>query len=471
MIIAPQALTNNSWPVWDSKALIICKKGNTEGIEFSMYNKEEADEAILFQCQVYEADFPEAGSDWIEFSVSADTDKEAKIVGDLELVFKIKISDCANDKMSTREDLHNFCQDSDTMAYSEQELIDGEEERDNALLQCWRNKAGSSKAVLWIIGRNDCFMHPNVAKSLFTERGYDLYVLNYSATGMCRKRGWVVSLKQDETVFYDYLSSVENSPIFFSFYQTSSHFNSHNHEGDCNLYLDQIDGAISLINSHQNYDKVVGYGHSTGGAILINYLMKMGDDYFDGFIFNAPFLDWNNAGGTMTEMLGENVLGLMENFGVLSNDRKFGVVPTPERFEEPSVYLGDEIVLSAWSAKLWSQYFFDFRCRTLYSVPITVGFANSMTKVQNEIIEMKNDKKFITFKPVACIASRADDTLSAKETLNRIDFVGPARCELELRHNAHDVFLSTEKSDVDMAVDMVHDWMDAHGYATLKRKP
>jgi hypothetical protein len=315
-------------------------------------------------------------------------------------------------------------------------------------------------------------MHPNVAKSLFTERGYDLYVLNCSATGMCRKRGWVVSLKQDETVFYDYLFSVENSPIFVSLYQTSSHFNSDNHEGDCNLYLDQSDGAISLINSHQKYDKVVGYGHSTGGAILINYLMKMGDDSFNGFIFNAPFLDWeDNADGTMTEMLGENVLGLMENFGVLSNDRKFGVVPTPKRFEEPSVYLGDEIVLSAWSAKLWSQYFFDFRCRTLYSVPITVGFANSMTKVQNEIIEMKNDKKFITLKPFACIASRADDTLSAKETLNRIDFVGPARCELELRHNAHDVFLSTEKSDVDMAVDMVHDWMDAHGYATLKRKP
>ena len=77
-----------------------------------------------------------------------------------------------------------------------------------------------------------------------------------------------------------------------------------------------------MINSHQKYDKVVGYGHSTGGAILINYLMKMGDDSFNGFIFNAPFLDWeDNADGSMTEMLGEIVLGLMENFGVLSNDR------------------------------------------------------------------------------------------------------------------------------------------------------
>ena len=162
VIKAVRALT--SLGLKEAKALV---EGAPKTVKEAV-RKEEADEAILFQCQVYEADFPEAGSDWIEFSVSADTDKEAKIVGDLELVFKIKISDCANDKMSTREDLHNFCQDSDTMAYSEQELIDGEEERDNALLQCWRNKAGSSKAVLWIIGRNDCFMHPNVSISLFT---------------------------------------------------------------------------------------------------------------------------------------------------------------------------------------------------------------------------------------------------------------------------------------------------------------
>ena len=41
----------------------------------------------------------------------------------------------------------------------------------------------------------------------------------------------------------------------------------------------------------------------------------MGDD----FIFNAaPFLDWwDNTDGAMTEMVGENVLGLMENFGVV----------------------------------------------------------------------------------------------------------------------------------------------------------
>ncbi len=198
-----QALTNNHWPVWDSKGLIICKKGNTEGIELTMYNEEEDAENILFQCQVYSDDFPEIGGDWVEFAIGADSDTEAEMVGDLELVFKMKVSEIADDKIVSREELHDFCQSSETIGYSE-EVIEGEFERDNALLQCWRSISGTnSNAVLWIIGRNDCFMHPHVAKALFTERGYDLYVLNYSANGMCRKRGWVVSDKCKENVLFE----------------------------------------------------------------------------------------------------------------------------------------------------------------------------------------------------------------------------------------------------------------------------
>ncbi len=62
----------------------------------------------------------------------------------------------------------------------------------------------------------------------------------------------------------------------------------------------------------------------------------MGDD----FIFNAaPFLDWwDNTDGAMTEMVGENVLGLMENFGVVLcvqwQEIWRGAYTTPERFEE-----------------------------------------------------------------------------------------------------------------------------------------
>ena len=51
-----------------------------------------------------------------------------------------------------------------------------------------------------------------------------------------------------------------------------------------------------------------------------------------------------------------------------------------------------------------------------------------------------------------------------RDTVRVIDSVSPARCELELRHNAHDVFLSTEMENVTMAINMVKVWMDANGF-------
>jgi hypothetical protein len=65
---------------------------------------------------------------------------------------------------------------------------------------------------------------------------------------------------------------------------------------------------------------------------------------------------------------------------------------------------------------------------------------------------------------MVCITSRADDTLTAKETLARIDIVGPNRYEIELHYNAHDVFLSEDEKDVSMAVEMVKVWMDSKGF-------
>ena len=220
------------------------------------------------------------------------------------------------------------------------------------------------------------------------------------------------------------------------------------------------------MNSKLKYDKTVGYAHSTGGPVLINYLMKYGDDAFDGFIFNSPFLDWSAdaVGSEIAETVLEHLKAPMA-FGMISYDTKMGACETPvELAETPLEYLGTEIKLSAWSAKLWSQYFFDFRSRPLYEVPMTPGFATGVTDVHNKILQLQNEKKFVTLKPFMCITSRADDTLTAAETLKRIDIIGPSRCEFELRHNAHDVFLSEEASDVDMALTLTTTWMKGNGF-------
>jgi alpha-beta hydrolase superfamily lysophospholipase len=81
--------------------------------------------------------------------------------------------------------------------------------------------------------------------------------------------------------------------------------NSHNKYGDFNCYNDQVAQALQLIqqqtkdsgaegegSSTPYYKTLLGYAHSTGGPVLLNYLMEHGDAAFDGFIFNSPFLDW-----------------------------------------------------------------------------------------------------------------------------------------------------------------------------------
>jgi len=465
-----------------------------------MYNRKKDEGAIILQCSVPTTDFPAAAGDdgdagWKEFVVDADSPNETQTFDGLEFVFKIRVTACT-DLMSSKTDLSDFYQDTDGITYSE-EVIRGEDKQDdidNALLQCWRHNKTSSRAVLWFLGRNDCFMHPHVAKALFVENGYDVYVLNYSCVGLCRKRGWVVRYScaarthtectlSTISCFEFYHQPTYNRmpmpshPIFIRL-QTipqKANYNSHCRTGNFDLYDSQIEGAISIMKSHIiEYKEVIGYAHSTGGPVLMNYLIKNGDDFFNGFIFNSPFLDWGHVGGDIAELVLENGFGFLKRLNILGNDSKFNVVktapdpdhPDADDFKDhtPIQYMDDEIVISAWSAKLWSQYFFDFRCRPLYSVPLTVGFVNGVTRVQNKIMKLKEDKKYITIKPFVCITSRADDTLEAEETLSRIDAIGPSRCEIELRHNAHDVFLSEEKSDVKMALEMTKSWMKANGF-------
>lgn len=200
----------------------------------------------------------------------------------------------------------------------------------HAILQCWVH-ANSNKAVLWILGRNNCFMHPHVAKALFWSQGYDIFVLNYKMNGCCCKRGFV----QDP------------------------HFVSHNPFGNFNMYiLDIVQGWKHIGKNNKKYDTQMGYAHSTGGPVLLNYLMEKGDNAFDGFLFNSPFLAWGFVGGDLVEIVLDNT-GIFEKLGAMTPDSKVGTAGTPKG-TTPLLYLGQEIVLSDWSAQLWSLYYFDW---------------------------------------------------------------------------------------------------------------
>ena len=115
----------------------------------------------------------------------------------------------------------------------------------------------------------------------------------------------------------------------------------------------------------------------------------------------------------MVEFVLENT-GILTKMSNMDNDSKVGVATTPEELRDnPIVYRGQEIVLSDWSARLWSVYDFDFESRPLYNVPITIGFCKGVTEVHRKLEERHNKRHAITSKPFLCITSRGDDVLKA----------------------------------------------------------
>mmetsp|Transcript_14204 Transcript_14204/g.20718 ORF Transcript_14204/g.20718 Transcript_14204/m.20718 type:complete len:404 (+) Transcript_14204:57-1268(+) len=244
-------LTDTQVPLWDSKSLLITKKDGTDGIKLSLM--EDGQETVLLEIVLPRSELPAANGRWKEFVKTA----ESGSMKDNDFVFRIKVTE-ATERIVSYEDTQVLEQDTEDLTYTEEVLPDETETPDdNSLLQCWRQKNGTDKAVLWILGRNDCFMHGHVAKNLLFENNYDLYVLNYRMNGRCRTRGWVAN----------------------------AHYNSHNKYGDFNCYINEIREALNAMTQYKNYETVLGYAHSTGGPILLNYLMEKDDSAFDGFIF------------------------------------------------------------------------------------------------------------------------------------------------------------------------------------------
>ena len=171
-------------PIWDVKCVVIGKKETTEGIKISVIGKKDE-----YSFDTPSSDFPAFGEDWKEFTHTPDEEHGTNV----EFVYKIRITDCA-ERIVSKEDLASFLKSTDTIDYAET-VIEADEDIKKAVLQSWKHKEPAKKAVLWHLGRNDCFMHPHVATPLFLEQGYDIYLLNYSCDGLCARYGFVVSLR------------------------------------------------------------------------------------------------------------------------------------------------------------------------------------------------------------------------------------------------------------------------------------
>lgn len=134
-------------------------------------------------------------------------------------------------------------------------------------------KPGNTRAILWIPGFNDSF-HNHIFAEEMLENGYDIWILDLRRCGACRRT---------------FPGGVEP-------------FDYH-HATDLREYFEEIERSMEIMKDRAPvYEAVVGYAHSTGALVMLDYALEFTDTQFSGFIFNSPFLDWGYAAGQMINL-------------------------------------------------------------------------------------------------------------------------------------------------------------------------
>lgn len=303
---------------WDQKMALLYLPSGTDSFQFEIIDKDTlSSDDVISRFNVGISELPALGEDWVTISRTSDVDpdKYPALKGAV-LTFKIRVAEgCYFGK----DDVEEIFQDTDTIQYREHilDLASG----DHAVAQAWThivnaNSTGDAnstvprQAALWVIGRNDGFAHPHVAKQLFLDKGVDLFLLNWHFNGLCLRYGFI------------------KNP-----YHTT-----HNPIGEINMYNEELQLMMALIKSYGPYDSLLGYAHSMGGKILVtNYIIEMGDGDFDAFVLNSPFLDWDE--GT-AELLLDNYPDFQANLAFVDDPEE-----TPEIYkDDPVLYSGQSIV-------------------------------------------------------------------------------------------------------------------------------
>ena len=222
--------------------------------------------------------------------------------------------------------------------------------------------------------------------------------------------------------------------------------NSHVASASLEEYHEELHKAIAFMRAQRPYAAVLCYAHSTGAAILLDFLMRFGDSAFDGFIFNSPFLDWGWVGGPLTKMVIKLLPAALAWLGVWNSETELTSGGTT----------------SAWKLKAFSQFQWDPLARPLYDVPLTCGFAIAINRTQSALRRRARSGLPITFKPFLVLASKNDDVLNGDKTLVGSHAIGPSRDLVELAYAAHDVFASCESETVAAALSFLDTWLKAH---------
>lgn len=285
---------------FDIKKIFLYKVNGTSGVRFSLKEANLVScHDMLFQFNLSIDEFPKIGDGYVEYRRLSEVPSHYYEMENAEFIFKIKIEEATNrivEKQELLDVTYNISNSKyarsgveydETVLYLNKtgSLHEFQQGLDKALVQSWRHVDGTKLegAILWVIGRTDCFMHSHVVERLFfgpdSYFKFDVYVLNWRLNGLAAvHRGWL----------------------------TDAWYWSHLAYADYDIYNEEINATLDLMKPAHGgvYDKVLGYGHSTGGTILLNYIVDYGDSSFDGFLFNSPFLDF--ADSCLKELFAKN---------------------------------------------------------------------------------------------------------------------------------------------------------------------
>jgi hypothetical protein len=132
-------------------------------------------------------------------------------------------------------------------------------------------RPSNDRALLWIPGFNDSF-HNHIFAEEMLQEGYDVWILDLRRCGACRR-----AFPGDSTGPLDY-----------------------HRAADLREYFEEIERSLELMKRRAApYRDIVGYAHSSGGIVMLDYALEFTDSQFSGFIFNSPFLDWGYAAGQL----------------------------------------------------------------------------------------------------------------------------------------------------------------------------
>ena len=299
-----------------------------------------------------------------------------------------------------------------SIGFEEHEVAapDGNPERRSSL---WHKcGAGNTKAVFWLAGRGDTFMHPHVAQKLLAH-GYDVF--SYDPPGCGRSARF---LKAKLRTGHPFGASFE-------------------------AYGPGIDAAVAFAKGGRAYAQFVAYAHGAGALVLAEYLRCRTDAAFTGFVLNAPALD------------AAHVAGLAR---VPADGLPAGPPPDPD-----AVVREGALQVDVAELRLYSMFRFEPEARPLFFVPhATAGFVAAATDALAALRKSGEGVGPLSQKPGLLLAALGDDdALEGDEAAARAKWFTPNLTAHVMPHGSRDVLLSYEKELYEEALRRMMVWLDA----------